>query len=434
MQGTVIAGLKCSVSIDTIGKEGLQNTHSILYRYKNTTSIPPLGFIDDILAVSTCSTKSIETNAIIQAKIQGKRLELGQKKCFQMHVGNDSDSCPTLNIHSQKMLTTNSEKYLGQIISSTGKLENNINDRFNKGLGIVNEILGMLKEVSFGFHYFQIAMLFRNSKLVNGILFSIETLYGLTNAHIDKLEQCDRLLMRKVFNCVSSTAIEAFYLEANVLPFRHIIIARRLMFYWSILHKSESELVRKVFHTQKLSPVKNDWCVQIQSDLEQCGIALTELEISSMTRYRFKSLVRTKVNELARDHLTTLKSKHSKSVGLNCDFEKMQDYLLTDNLSTEEKQLLFKFRTQTYPCKANFRRLYEPDLSCPICPEEDRPEHLLNCTSTTQGIDTNSVQFSDIFGNLNQQTKIINVLKQIIVNRNLILQETPTLGSQVHPV
>ena len=110
----------------------------------------------------------------------------------------------------------------------------------------------------------------------------------------------------------------------------------------------------------------------------------------------------------------------------------MQDYLLTDNLSTEEKQLLFKFRTQTYPCKVNFRRLYEPDLSCPICLEEDRPEHLLNCT--TQGIDTNSVKFSDIFGNLNQQTKITKVLKQIISNRNLILQETPTLGSQVHPV
>ena len=113
---------------------------------------------------------------------------------------------------------------------------------------------------------------------------------------------------------------------------------------------------------------------------------------------------------------------------------KIQDCLFTDNLSTEEKQLVFKLRTQTYPCKANFRKLYEPDLSCPICPEEDRPEHLLNCTSTTQGIDTNSVQFSDIFGNLNQQTKIIKVLKQIIVNRNLILQETPTLGSQVHPV
>ena len=77
-----------------------------------------------------------------------------------------------------------SEKYLGQVLSSNGKLENNITERYNKGLGIVNKILCILKEVSFGCHYFQIAMLFRNSKLVNGILYSIETLYGLTNAHI----------------------------------------------------------------------------------------------------------------------------------------------------------------------------------------------------------------------------------------------------------
>ena len=148
--------------------------------------------------------------------------------------------------------------------------------------------------------------------------------------------------------------------------------------------------------------------------------------------YRFKNLVRTKVKELARQYLSQLKNKHSKSAGLNDDFEKMQDYLLTDNLTTEEKHLLFKFRTYTYPCKTNFRRLYEPDLSCPICLEEDRPEHLLNCT--TQGVDINSVKFSDIFGNINQQTKIIKVLKHINENRNIIMQQTPTLGSQVHPV
>ena len=162
MQGTVLAGLKCSVTIDTIGKEYLQNTHSILYKYKNTTSIPPLSLIDDILAVSTCSSKSIQTNATIESKIVGKRLKLGQNKCFQMHIGKTSQSCPSLNVNSQQMLTANCEKYLGQVISSNGKLEKNITERYNKGLGIVNEILCILKEVSFGYYYFRIAMLFRN--------------------------------------------------------------------------------------------------------------------------------------------------------------------------------------------------------------------------------------------------------------------------------
>ena len=125
------------------------------------------------------------------------------------------------------------------------------------------------------------------------MLCSVETLYGLTAAHIEQLEQCDRLLLRKVFNCISSTAIEAFYLEANILHFRYIIIARRLMYYWNVLQKSESELVRKVLQTQQLSPVKNDWCVQVSADLKLCGITLTESEISRMSKHKLKNLVRT---------------------------------------------------------------------------------------------------------------------------------------------
>ena len=100
------------------------------------------------------------------------------------------------------------------------------------------------------------AILLRNSKLVSGMLCSIETVYGLTKAHIEQLEQCDRMLMRKVFNCVSSTAIEAYYLEANILPFRHIIVARRLMYYWTILQKSESELVRSFYYAQRDFPTE----------------------------------------------------------------------------------------------------------------------------------------------------------------------------------
>ena len=431
MQGTVLAGIKCSISIDTIGKECLENTQQPLYKYKSTTSIPPLSLIDDIISVSTCSSESISMNAIIQSKLQGKRLELGHSKCFKMHIGKPCSSCPTLTVHKKEMLTTNREKYLGQIISSSGKLEDNITERYNKGLEIVNEILGILKEVSFGYHYFPTAMLFRNSKLVSGMLCSIETLYGLTTVHIERLEKCDRLFLRKVFGSISSTAVEAFYLEAKILPFRHIIIAKRLMYYWSVLKKSESELFRQVLHTQQPSPVKGDWCIQVATDLKLCDIVLTESEISKMSKFKFKNLVRTKVSELARKYLIDLKAKHSKSAGLNIDFLKMQDYLFCDFLSIEEKQLLFKFRTRTYPCKTNFRHQYEPDLSCPICQQEDSPQHLLNCS--IDGVDTKGTKFEDIFGNVEQQSRIIKVLKKITVKRNNFLNNSPPGGSQVHP-
>ena len=130
-----------------------------------------------------------------------------------MNVGKNSESCPSLNVHDKEMFTTNREKYLGEILSSSAKIDNNILERCNKGVGIVNDILGMLKEVSFGYHYFSMAIQFRNAKLVAGMLSSIDTIYGMTNAHIEQLEQVDRMFWRKVFNCVSSTAIESYYLE-----------------------------------------------------------------------------------------------------------------------------------------------------------------------------------------------------------------------------
>ena len=180
MQGTVLAGLKCSISIDTLGKECLENDHDILYTYKNSVKTPPLSFVDDILGISECGAKSVKMNAYIEAKIEGKQLELGKTKCFQMHVGKNTSQCPKLSVHGREMQKTKKEKYLGDILSSSGRIDDNINERFKKGIGIINEIMSILKEVSFGYHYFEIGILFRNSKLINGIMCSIEALYGLT--------------------------------------------------------------------------------------------------------------------------------------------------------------------------------------------------------------------------------------------------------------
>ena len=129
--------------------------------------IPPLGFIDDIITVSKCGSKSLQTNAVIQAKIEGMQFELGHAKCFQMHVGKTKFNCPTLSIHGKEMLKTEKEKYEGNILSSNAKINENILSRCNKGVGLKNEIISTLNAVSFCYYYFEIGILFRNSMLIN---------------------------------------------------------------------------------------------------------------------------------------------------------------------------------------------------------------------------------------------------------------------------
>ena len=212
--------------------------------------------------------------------------------------------------------------------------------------------------------------------------------------HIEILEKCDKSFFRQLFKSGASTPIESFYLLTNELPLRHIILGRRLMFLWSILHKKENELVHKMFDDQKLNPAKNDICLQFQEDLDTCEISLSMNKISKMKKQKFRKIVITQIREVARDYLLSLKSTHSKLDNLKSDY-KLENYLTSDNLTTQQKQLLFMLQTRMVDVKVNFSEKYGQVLTCHFCPEQESQSHLLSCKQITDGIDTSEVQYKD---------------------------------------
>ena len=82
------------------------------------------------------------------------------------------------------------------MISASSKLDENIKMRHDKGMGIVNYILGILKEIYFGRFYFNIGMMLRASMLVKSILLSTEALSNISQSNINLLEECDKKLIR----------------------------------------------------------------------------------------------------------------------------------------------------------------------------------------------------------------------------------------------
>ena len=126
----------------------------ILYKYKDCVSIPPLEFIDDVLTVTKCSVNSLKMNGSVQSKMECKKLELSEKKCFKMHLEKNTTNCPVLRVNSKEMSTTSSEKYLGDILTSNAKIDENVKMRHEKGMGIINQVISTLKDISFGVYHF----------------------------------------------------------------------------------------------------------------------------------------------------------------------------------------------------------------------------------------------------------------------------------------
>ena len=156
-------------------------------------------------------------------------------------------------------------------------------------------------------------------------------------------------------------------------------MGRRLLYFWDILHKNESELVKKVFKAQKTFAVKNDWIIQVQNDLKECKINLSEEEILKMSKYSFKKLMKEKIRVIAANYLITQKEKHSKSEILEYSKE-MQVYLRNESLRIRDKMLLFRLRNRLLNVKMNFKRKYNHNLQCRLCKKEEESQiHLTQC-------------------------------------------------------
>ena len=74
----------------------------------------------------------------------------------------------------------------------------NIQNRVAKGIGNVTKVINMLEKVTLGSHYFETAMLLRNSIVISALLTNAESWHGLTIQQVNKLESVDKLLLRKI--------------------------------------------------------------------------------------------------------------------------------------------------------------------------------------------------------------------------------------------
>ena len=244
-----------------------------------------------------------------------------------MHIGNDKTVCPTLKVNEQEMKNSNREKFLGDVITDNAKIDDNLKMRQDKGFGIVNQIVSILKEVAFGTYYFEMGILFRTSLVLNGILFNTEAMFSISKKHLSMLEECDNYLMRSLFSAEMGTPIESFFIETSTIPLKFVLQGRRLMYYWTSLRKSETELVKRVFLSQQEFHSKrgSEWIVQGGQDLAEFDIFYTQYEITSMNNIKFPKLVNTQIKQKASEYLTALQIKHSKSRILHQEYQ-MQEY------------------------------------------------------------------------------------------------------------
>ena len=228
------------------------------------------------------------------------------KRYTSLHVSYKSKFCPSLKVHGtiMPMPEVTEEKFLGDIISSDGKNHKNIKNRLSKGIGISTQIINLLKITSFGSHYFEKAIILRDSMLINGII--------TNEQEINEFEAIDKLFLKKIFSTPSSIPNDALYLELGILPIGVIVKARRINYLHSLLSIDTNSMVCSFFITQLYNPTRGDWTEQVKKDLVDFDLPIDFDFIQSKSKEAFKKVVKVKAKEYALRKLLNNKSKHSK--------------------------------------------------------------------------------------------------------------------------
>ena len=346
-----------------------------------------------------------------------------------MHIGPNKQHCHIKKVHEKEMLTAETQVYLGDTISSTGYNDENIKVRCQIGHSAISQIQSMLSDGVFGKFTMQTGLNLRDTNFTSKMLLNSEVWHSVTKAQVENLEIVDRILMRKIFNAHCKTSREWLYSDAGKLDLKSLIQIRRLMYLWEILNRDKSELITRIYTTQKLINSTGDWVRLVDADKAELGIIITDEEIQGVSKLSFKSFVKKKVTENYLRNLSALKEKHSKSTFVNTSKLKVADYIISPLFSTREKQLLFKRRSRTLDVKQNFPGQFSSPwcISCGLFQETQ--QHLLHCpeiVSKLSYLNQNLSAISEdlVYGSIQQQRIIVNIYSDILEVREILKEKS----------
>ena len=342
-------------------------------------SIASLAFVDDIADLSTSFEDAIASHKKALTFAQRKKLELAPEKCYIMLIQprNKTNLIPDLEVNGAPVSKVDSIVYLGDVFNSKGNNDDLMNDRVRRGTATTVSIHGFMRETSLGSHTLSVFILLHNAILLPSMLFNSQAWSGITHKNVSSITKIQLRFLKKMMGTRQATANAFVYLELGVLPIKHEIHKRQLMFLYHIVHLSEDDPVKKVWRNQMSLPEHSNWWRDVEKLLDRYRMDFDEQTIATTSKETYKKRVKMAVANQAFHELQCENQERKRTCKLN--YEKLETRKYIKQLDTASARTIFKCRAKTLSIKEHMEYKFT-DLSCRWCGiSEERLEHIVNC-------------------------------------------------------
>ena len=142
-------------------------------------------------------------------------------------------------------------------------------------------------------------------------------------------------------------------------------------------------------------------------------------DIKLMSKYKFATMLKSKIQKNALLYLTEKQGKKGKEIQYTC--LEMEEYLkpINNNLSIDQKRDLFALTNRMIEIPYNFPKSEKHTLC--VCGENEDMQHIYYCELLNKGTQE-KLPYDGIYnGNLKQQIEIFKIFKQNLEHREKMI-------------
>ena len=336
-----------------------------------------------------------------------------------------------INLAGCKIKQTQKYKYLADIITPTGNLDETIHQRNNQILGITAELSTIISLIDETGLHISVAIAYYRAIIIPKLLTNSETWNNISQANMKQLEAIQNKSLKRLLRLPQGTPSQALRNELGIWDIKTTIYGKQLMYLHKILNYPENNLTRQVLFNQMKQP-GNTWWSSLIETCKQINMQFTIEDIMKISKFKWKKQVNEKLlkhqdiifNEWVKTSTKCQKMKFSP---------KMQGYL--SQLNKKEAMTILKERTGMTSVKVNYKNMYT-DLLCRMCHQADETiQHLMQCYNTNNPENHQISATEEIIDNISSCSieeikRLAQIIQTVLEALTSIPDEVPTITTR----
>ena len=288
---------------------------------------------------------------------------------------------PKIELRSGTMEEANEYSYLGNMISSQGRIGRQLDEVEKKANAMVVNIERIGSESKLGKLSSAARILMYEKTATSTLLFNLECWNGLTDTEWMRLERVQGKMLKRLMRMPNSTPYWGMLKELGMWTARMKVVYQKLMLYKTLMDSEEGRTARKIIEEQEEEDKEYGFYREISDEGKRIGVNIREGR--TKTKAQWKKDIKNRIDEWMDREWLMKRTEMKKLRHVTGKFErKSKGYI--ERMGVKDVARIMRTRLEMWDIGRN---LGGQERKCKGCNKEtEKTEHIIKCKETRENI------------------------------------------------